>query len=116
MEDVNNYVKYYELEGQKEGEDDTAYRHRIAGELRDMGKIIEAHEVYHGKRWDSEDGADVMTGITGATAQALHDVDYGRAGQRQIDDDFAAGVVALNPRPKMTPEMVVMMLELFGKG
>jgi len=55
-----------------------------------------------------------MTVITGALAQALQGVDYGSTGERQIGDDLAAGYVIQNPRPRMSPEEVLLMIALFG--
>ena len=109
---ATEYAKYHGIEAQREGENDTAFRDRVSGALRDAGHLIEAHEAYQDARY--EESADVMTGITGALAQALHGVDYGSTGERQIGDDLAAGYVIQNPRPRMSPEEVLLMIALFG--
>lgn len=115
MDDVNEVVQYYKLEPRREGESDNAYRQRVAGQLRDMGEIVLAHEISAGKRFDDPDGGeDVITGIMGAMAQALEGRDYGRRGEQQVGDDIAAGHVIRNPRPKMSPEMALLAVLMFG--
>lgn len=81
---------------QREGESDFEFRHRVSGALRDQGHIIEAHEAFQNALYDQND--DVMTGIVGAMAQTLHDIDYGSHGSRQVGDDIAAGAIAQSPR------------------
>lgn len=75
-----------------------------------MGNIIEAHEAFNNERY--EDSQDVMTGIIGAVAQTMQGVDYGLKGERKVDDDFAAGVVAQQPKEDST--MALLALLLFG--
>lgn len=90
------YGRYHNIP-QAEGEADEAYRNRVAGELRRQGKIIEAHEVASGRRWDDpEQGlGGPMTGIVGAMAQIMNGNEYSpHDPQRQIGDDIAAGIVA----------------------
>ncbi len=71
-----------------------------------MGKIIEAHEAYQDKRY--EDSDSVMTGITGAVAQAFQGVDYGSHGERQVGDDIAAGILAQAPKREVDPMMMLL--------
>jgi hypothetical protein len=90
------YGAYYDIP-QREGEDDFAYRSRVAGELRRQGKIVEAHEAYSGRRWDDPEQGSTgpMTGIIGGIAQALQGREYSpHDPERQIGDDIASGVVA----------------------
>lgn len=85
---------------QIEGESDSAYRSRIAGVLRGNGQIIEAHEVYSGRRWDDPEQSTTgpMAGIMGATAQVFNGHEYSpHDPERQIGDDIAAGVVVSIP-------------------
>lgn len=111
---ATEYAIYYGIAPQSENETDLAFRSRVSGILRDHGQIIEAHEVYSDKRYDAEDGADVMTGIMGAVAQAMQDKHYGSHGARQIGDDFAAGMLVQNPEPKLDPMAAMMAMLLFG--
>ncbi|MEK7141917.1 MAG: hypothetical protein AAB800_05265, partial [Patescibacteria group bacterium] len=95
---------------QKEGESDPEFRGRVAGILRDQNLIIEAHEAFNNERFDQSD--DVMTGIMGAMAQAVQDVDYGSKGERQVDDDFAAGIVVQAPKKEYS--LAELMLAIAG--
>lgn len=109
---ATEYAEYYNIEGQREGESDHAFKGRVAGKLRDMGKIIEAHEAQHDERYENSE--KVMTGVIGAMAQTLQGVDYGSSGERQIGDDIAAGTIAQDLESDLTPEMALLMVQLFG--
>jgi len=98
---ATEYAQYYNIASQGEGESDFAFRSRVAGALRDQGRIIEAHEAQQDARY--EDSDTVMTGIVGALAQAMQSVNYGRTGARQVGDDFAAGILIRNPKPQISP-------------
>ncbi len=112
---ATEYAKWYEIEPQKEGESDSAFRDRVSGALRDAGRIIEAHEVAQDKRYDAGDGDMVRTGIMGAMAMALQEKSYGRTGSTLVDDEIAAGVVA-NAKPKNSdPMMALLAMMLFDK-
>ena len=111
---ATEYASYYEIAPQGDDETDSAFRSRVGGILRDRGQIIEAHEAYQDRRYDDDDGGDVMTGIMGAMAQALHRTNYGSHGERQIDDDFAVGTVVQNPKPEVDPMMAMLMVAMFG--
>jgi hypothetical protein len=89
-------AREFGIEAQREGESELAFRSRVAGELRQRGHIMEAHEAYQDALYDQSDS--VMVGIFGAVAQAYHGVDYGGSGERQIGDDIASGIVAQTPR------------------
>lgn len=82
----------YGIEAQREGESDSAFKHRVSGALRAAGHIIEAHEALQDKFFD--ESPDVMTGITGAVAQAMQGKDYHLDGEQQVGMDIAAGVVS----------------------
>lgn len=89
------YGKYYKITRQ-EDESDSAYRSRVAGELRRQGHIIEAHEAFSGRRYDDpEQGpSGAMTGIFGAVVQKLQGTEYSPDDpERQIGDDIAVGAV-----------------------
>lgn len=109
---ATEYAEFYSIKAQQEGERNLAFRGRVAGALRNMGKIIEAHEAQQDARYESSD--KVMTGFFGALAQALHG-DYGSTGESQIGDDIAAGIVVQKPQPEMSPEMALALVALFGK-
>lgn len=115
MDDVREHAKYYGITEQAEGETDAEFRGRVAGVLRDQGHIIEAHEIFTGRRYDAEDGQDVVTGIMGALAQAMQGVDYHSTGERRLGDDFAAGTLIQNPKPEMSAEMALLAVMLLGK-
>jgi len=100
----------FELEPQQENETDDAFCYRISGELRNKGCIIEAHEVHQDVLYD--ESPDAMISIFGAVAQTMQGVDYGCRGAHQVGDDIAAGYVALDDTPKMTPETALMMIAL----
>lgn len=86
-------ARWFDLPPQGESESDIEFRERVAGALRDRGKIIEAHEAYHNCLYDDPSGAP-MTGILGAVAQVMQGQNYGSKGNRQVGDDIAAGVCA----------------------
>lgn len=90
---TTNLQEAYGLPPQGPAESDYDFRHRIAGQLRDMGKLIEAHEAQQDARWDDEEkGGDVLAGVTGAMAQALTGVDYRVQGEQQVGCDLVAGL------------------------
>ncbi len=114
MEITSQRAREFNIEGQREGESDTAFRSRVAGSLREAGCLIEAHEAFTNALYDDPEGG-AMTGIFGALAQAFQGRDYGaRTGYDQIGDDIAAGTLAQEPDRSMSPEMALLMIELFG--
>lgn len=106
---ATEYAEYYEIEAQGDDEPDTTFRNRVANVLRESGRLIEAHEAYQDERYEQSD--NVMGGVIGAVAQALQGTNY--SGD-QIGNDIAAGVVARDNRPKVPPEMALLMVALFG--
>ena len=108
------YAQYYKIDPQGPRETDDAFKSRVAGKLREMGHLIEAHEAFQDERY--EESGDVMTGIIGAVAQAMQGVDYGHKqdGERQIGDDFAAGVVV--QAPKRDDSLVLLLAALLFGG
>jgi hypothetical protein len=109
---ATEYAGYYGIAPQGESEPDGTFRSRVAGALRDQGKVIEAHEAQQDARY--EDNDDVMTGIMGAVAQAMQGRNYGRRGESQVGDDIAAGTCVRYPKPEIDPAMALMMIALFG--
>ena len=79
---------------QEDGENEMAFRNRVANAIRAQGHIIEAHEAQSNALYDDPDG-DTMTGIFGAVAQAMQGTHY--SGD-PIGNDIAAGVVASKKR------------------
>jgi len=106
---ATEYAEYYRVEAQNDNEDDYTFRNRVANALRGMGRIIEAHEVFQDERYEQSD--TVMGGVTGAIAQALQGTNY--SGDA-IGNDVASGIVAQDDRLGLTPDMALMMMELFG--
>lgn len=104
-------AQWFGISPQGEAESNIEFRERVAGELRDKGRIIEAHEAYHNCLYDDPSGAP-MTGIIGAVAQVMQGIDYGSSGNRQIGDDIAAGVAATRP-PDPDP-MMMLFAVMFG--
>ncbi len=104
----------FQLPPQGAEESDLSFRRRIAGELRDLGHIIEAHEAMQNERYDSDNarGADVMAGIAGAMVQALRKVDYHVTGANQADCDLVAGLYIKHKEPDPSPESILMMMDL----
>ena len=109
---ATDYAKYYGIPAQGQNETDLAFRSRVAGALRDMGHLVEAHEAQQDQRY--EDSDEVMTGITGAIAQALQGRDYGRRGEQLIGDDIAAGYVAKSPPDDGMGALLAMMMTMLG--
>ena len=109
---ATEYASYYDIASQGEGEADGTFRSRVAGKLRDMGKIIEAHEAQQDARYD--DNEDVMTGIMGAMAQAMQGRDYGHRGESQVGDDIAAGTFVRYPKPEIDPMAAMLAVLTFG--
>jgi hypothetical protein len=108
---------YYGIADQQPGETDSAFRHRVAGALRDAGRLIEAHEVQQGCRWDDPNGGKgVLTGVTGAIAQTVQGADYHVSGEQQVGADIAAGAIVEHERdnPPMTPAEALLIAAMFG--
>ena len=105
---ATEYAREYGIEGQRDGERDVEFRSRVSGALRDMGRVIEAHEAYQDARHDQS--SEVITGLMGAVAQAMQEVNYGSRGERQIGDDIAAGVVVQAPKEDPLTLMMAMMM------
>ena len=113
--EARTYGEYLGLP-QVEDETDSAYRSRISGVLRAQGRIIEAHEVASGRRYnDPEQGpTGPMVGIMGAVAQALGDRrPYSRNPESQVGDDIAAGVIATH-EGSSSERTLAAMFDLFG--
>ncbi len=53
---ATDYAEWYKIAPQAEGEPDRAFQSRVAGALRDMGNVIEAHEAQSNSRY--EDGGN----------------------------------------------------------
>lgn len=115
LEITTQRAKEFELAPQGENESDQSFRERVAGELRDQGHLMEAHEAYNNCLYDDPNG-NAMTGIIGAIAQQMQGINYGSAGNRQIGDDIAAGELTLKSHnePPMAPDMALLMISLFG--
>ena len=92
---AHEYASYLKIK-QGQGESEDAFKNRVAGVLRKEGSIIEAHEVFSGRRYDDPDQGPTgpMAGIFGAVAQAMQGREYSPTDpERQIGDDIAAGLL-----------------------
>ena len=110
---ATQYADFYGVAPQQDDESDYLFRHRVAGTLRNMGKLIEAHEVQQDAR--IEDSEDVLTGVIGAVALALQGIDYGVGGEQQVGCDIAAGHLVKSPQPKLSPEAALLAVLLADK-
>ena len=110
---ATEYADYYGIAPQQPEESDYDFRHRVAGKLRDMGKIIEAHEAQRDERIEQSD--DVMQGVVGAIAQVLHGIDYGVSGVQQVGCDIAAGAIAKSPRPETDRDIAMLTALLLAE-
>ena len=110
---ATEYASCYKIAPQESNETDSAFRHRVSGALCAMGHIIEAHEAFRDERYEQSE--DVMTGVTGALVQALQGVDYGSRGPPQVGDDIAAGTLLNSKKPRMTPDMALLRVTMFGR-
>ncbi len=97
---VNDYASSLNMT-QQEGESFKQFQDRVAIELRRQGQIIEAHEVFSGKRWDDEN-QNPLTGPLAGTIGAI--INEGRSKTlhqddpfRQIGDEIALGATAIAP-------------------
>jgi len=107
----------YNIEPQGEKESDAVFRDRVSGRLRDMGRIIEAHEAQTNMLHNDPSG-DPMVGIMGALAQKLQDRDYHVRGSSQVDCDISAGHFVRNPRRGslggISPDLAIVFATMFG--
>ena len=104
------YAHQFGIAPQRTDESDDSFKSRVAGELRDMGEIIYAHEAATDAYYDQS--ADAMTGILGAVAQAMQGKDYNVSGSAQVNTDLVAGKVV--QKPKDDPLMAMLMMALMG--
>lgn len=92
---ANQYAQYYGI-SRETGETNETFKNRVAGILRGMGRIIEAHEAFSGTRYEdaqSQDGlATTWAGIVGAVASEMRPISAAqRDPYQQIGDDLAIG-------------------------
>ncbi len=114
---TKQHAEYYKLPPQREDESAYDFRHRIAGDLRDMGKLIEAHEAQQDARFnDADRGGDVIQGIMGAMAQTLQGVDYRASGSMQVGCDIAAGGIMKYGKPSMSGGEAMLMMAMMDAG
>ena len=102
------YAKYYGIEQQRTRESDADFRLRVSNALRAKGKVIEAQEAYHNRRY--EDGGIVMDGLFGEMGRELGKVpQYSQPGTHNDEGDkVAAGGVLRHSEE--TPDPMVMLL------
>lgn len=110
----------FKLSPQGDNESDSSFRHRVAGELRNMGHVIEAHEAQQNRRYDDpEAGTSVVDGVMGAMAQALQGVDYRVRGEQQVGCDIAAGMLVRHGKSpearKQEADAILMMVAMMGQ-
>lgn len=111
----------FKLMPQGKNENDYNFRDRIAGELREMGHLIEAHEALQNRLYDDpEAGTSVVDGVMGAMAQTMSGVNYrARDGEQQCGFDMAAGALVRHSRPpeerKLESAMLLLLVDAFGR-
>jgi hypothetical protein len=106
---ATEYAKYHDMEPQGDNESDEAFKSRVAHRLREMGRIIEAHEVYQDAFHDQNE--NVVAGILGYVAQAMAGKHYDGD---PIGNDIAAGHGVQKPDDDISPEIATLILSLFG--
>jgi hypothetical protein len=103
IESVRTTASYYGYGPQREGQSDDDYRTEVALKLRQEGKLIEAHEIAQGRRYEADDGSfdpGVMLGVIGATHEALNgERPWSNRGDAVFGDDIAAGGIVSQPDP-----------------
>ena len=104
------------LPPQGRSETDTAFRHRIAGALRQAGHLVEAHEAQQNCLYDDPANPMPMLGIAGALAQALQGRVYSpHNGVNQVGDDIAAGgYVVCAPSKESKAQLLLLLMLLMG--
>jgi len=102
------------IPAQGEHESDDEFKNRVSGALRDMGHIIEAHEAFTDMLYDDPNQGPLgpMTGIIGASAKALHHIDYGSSGNKAVGDDIAAGIVSQTPKEEIDPLAAMLIMAM----
>ncbi|MFA5953366.1 MAG: hypothetical protein WC812_02115 [Candidatus Pacearchaeota archaeon] len=96
-------------------ESDSDYRVRVAGILREQGKIVEAHEALAGKLYDDSDqGIDgPMTGLIGAMQKVKQKIEFSPNDPiRQLDDDICAGIIVT--RDNSSEDYIRNVFDTFG--
>lgn len=108
----------YKISGQGANESDSAFKNRVSGVLRGMGKIIEAHEAFTNCLFDQPRDAlnDPMLGIQGAIATALQEKSYNPDGMHKVGDDIAAGIESQSPPKRRGSMMEFALLMMMGLG
>ncbi len=102
---ATEYAKHYNIKAQQEEESNMTFRNRVAAALREMGRIIEAHEAYQDERYKTSDS--VMPGVTGTIAQALQGRSY--SGD-QIGNDIFAGTIVQTPDSVSAETALLLMM------
>lgn len=100
------YGEHYKIP-RRDKESNENYRNRVAGELKRIGKPIEAHEAYSGRRYDDPEQGDMgpLTGIIGAVALARAGRNFSPNNpENQIGDDLAMGAITRFKRDDRTLE------------
>ncbi len=103
---------------QAAGESDSDYRRRIAGVLRGEGRIIEAHEVLSGRRYDDPEQGELgpMAGILGAFAQIYSGREYSPLDPaRQVEDDVMVGFMVGRGQDE-AERSIAGIMDTFGPG
>ncbi len=108
-------AREFGIQGQQSVESDESFRNRVSAKLRAMGQFIEAHEAYNNSLYDDPNSMAAV-GIVGVVAQAVQGQGTGaRTWSQQVGDDIAMGILALDPKEEMSPEMAMLMIDLFGR-
>ena len=114
FEYATQYAADFGLAPQREDETDPQFHERIVGQLREAGHMIEAHEVQSGERFDGPSGR-ALDGITGAMAMTLTGREFARDGYGKVGDEIAAGAIVRHRKPDPSPDLMLAMMDLFGR-
>ena len=105
----------FDIEGQRKGESNNAFRGRVSAILRQQGHIIEAHEARQNALYDDQNNPLTEMGIKGAVAQEMQGKYYTTNPAEQVGDDIAAGGFVSTPERETDPTTAILTCLLFGK-
>jgi len=103
-----SHARTFGLAPQEASESGSEFRDRISGQLRDMGRIIEAHEAWQGKYYD--EGTEVISALIGNLAQQMQGVNYNVKDGPGVGMDIAAGMLIDGRKESNLPDFLMKLL------
>ena len=105
---ATEYARQFRIDPQRTDESDDAFKSRVAGELRDMGEIVYAHQAYADELYN--DSLDVQQGIAGGIAIEMLNANYHPAWPER------AFINHVGDQLEMSPDRTTLavLLELMG--